>query len=577
MRAIHSTCLLALLLPVAAACGDDAAPGTGGGGGGDPSTAATTTSSATVTASSSASTTAASTAGGGGDGGGGGAGGSGAGGSAIDPRFQALADAVERDLDELGASGAAIALIEDGEITFAHGFGRKNDDEPVDAETLFRIGSVNKMLTATALLGEVERGNVALDDAITDVVPDLELFDPAWAPTIELGHMLSHTGGLSDFVDVVVPGAQQEDAALHDFLVGNGFRQSCYLMAPSGAFWNYSNPNYYLAGLAAEASSGTPYRALMAERVFEPLGMDRTFFLAEDVLADGNYAVGASTFPGLPAAIQPDTYDNAWGRPAGFATSSVADLARFVQFLLDGDDDVLGDELRAEMQSPIVSTREYGDVQSYGYGLGVLSGYFVGSGFYDQKMVAHGGDIPGFAADVYFLPEERFGFIALANADGAHLAHALDEVLDTFAPKPAPSDEPDVSVTDEDLATFAGSYDDPFNVGAMEITVVDGDLQIEMPDLDEAGIPYDRDLRHLAEETFILEVQGLRVPISFVVDATYARTRFFVATRVDTEVARPARTAAPSLSVTERRARVASVIAAASRERRNLLLPHRSR
>jgi CubicO group peptidase (beta-lactamase class C family) len=87
----------------------------------------------------------------------------------IEPRFQALADRIDAERVELGAPGVAVLVMENGTITFAHGFGLKNPDAPdeVDAGTLFRIGSVTKVLTATALLEFVASGQVGLDDPVT--------------------------------------------------------------------------------------------------------------------------------------------------------------------------------------------------------------------------------------------------------------------------------------------------------------------------------------------------------------------------------------------------------------------------
>src|SRR5690606_16505048 len=115
---------------------------------------------------------------------------------------------------------------------------------------------------------------------------------------------------------------------------------------------------------------------------FAPLGMDRTFFRAEDVLADGDYAIGASAYPGVPSVVLPDSYENVWARPAGYATSSVEDLAKFVLFLMHGDEDVLSANHHQAMQTARVDTQELLDLVGYGYGLQVLDGAFLGRAFY---------------------------------------------------------------------------------------------------------------------------------------------------------------------------------------------------
>lgn len=115
----------------------------------------------------------------------------------IEPRFQPLVDQIEMERVELGASGVSVLVMENGTITFAHRFGLKNPDgtENVDAGTLFRIGSVTKMLTATALLELVATGQVGLDDPVTRVIPGFKVAAPVGAEaTITVRHLLdAHT------------------------------------------------------------------------------------------------------------------------------------------------------------------------------------------------------------------------------------------------------------------------------------------------------------------------------------------------------------------------------------------------
>jgi CubicO group peptidase (beta-lactamase class C family) len=186
---------------------------------------------------------------------------------------------------QLGVPGASVALIEHGQMTFAHGFGTKgpNSKESVDANTLFRIGSMTKALTATALLGHVHSGKLGLDTKLTSVVPDVAIDDRSDLSALTFRQLLSHQSGLFDY-DVLSGPA--DDAALSRYLTSPDFASNEYFMDPPGSFYNYSNPNYDLAGLALERVGGVPYRKAMAERVFSPLGMTRTFFLPSEVIAD---------------------------------------------------------------------------------------------------------------------------------------------------------------------------------------------------------------------------------------------------------------------------------------------------
>ena len=337
-----------------------------------------------------------------------------------DPRFDDLAAQFEAERIALGAPAASIALLEDGEVVWSEGFGTVLPDggRAASDATLYRIGSVNKVLTATALLRQVDAGLVDLDDPVTAHVPDFD-FDG-----IRVRDLLSHTSGLVDYLRIDGP---ESDASLESFLTGSGpaaFGGLAYLMSPPGRMWNYSNPNFYVAALVNEKADPSPayYREIMQTQVFEPLGMDRTYFTPQEVLDDGDYAT-AMAYDWVDGSGQresgPESYENAWGRPAGYAWSSVLDLSRFLQFLLDGNTAVLSDATRAQMQEPLVNTEYFLDHSFYGHGLSVDEGFQLGSDWYEPRMVSHDGAIPGFSARVLIIPGTRFGLAILASGDGA--------------------------------------------------------------------------------------------------------------------------------------------------------------
>jgi CubicO group peptidase (beta-lactamase class C family) len=493
-------------------------------------------------------------------------------------RFDPLIAAVQADLAESGASGIAVAVIEHGKLDFARGFGTKapGGREPVDAETLFHIGSTNKMMTATALLQQVAAGKVDLAAPVTRYVPAFHFeLDPTWAPSITVRDLLTHTSGMSDFLVVDVPADQKTDGALLSFMTTE-FGAVDYLMAPAGTFWNYTNPGYYLAGLIAEQTSRQPYRALMKRRIFDPLCMSRTFFLGSEVLGDGNYALGINIIdPTQPVQILPDTYDNAWARPAGYAWSNVNDLARFVEFLMNGNNAVLPSSLRNAMQAPQVNIQTELDLQNYGYGLVVERGFFVGSAFYDAKLVWHDGDIPGFSALMLYVPSLQFGLVALANTDHVAFQHSRDVALQTLARLPASIPPPDLSIDPSRFSAFAGVYHDPFALGDITVTVSGSDLAVDIPGLAAFGLTGDRVLLPTTPGNFALTLRdavtgvvATRLLVTFVPDASgqirYFRTRPAVGIK---QGAAAARLATPSMSAAERDERVRALL------RPELILP----
>ena len=452
----------------------------------------------------------------------------------IETRFEGLAEQIEAERVATGTPGVAALVIEGAEVVFAHGFGSRHptsdEYEPVTAATLFRIGSVTKMLTATAFLQLVASGDITVEAPVTDVIPELVGLTPEGTPDMTMEHLLTHGSGVVDYLEIDAPPGEQTDAALDSVLTGR-LAQDGYLMSPPGRMWNYSNPNYYILGLVAERIVGQPYVQIMEERVFRPLGMERTLFRPEEVMADGDFAWGKSAYTSS-GVVAPDGYENPWGRPAGYAFSSVWDLSEFVLFLMRGRDDVLPSDLRAGMQQPRRNTEMFYDLEHYGYGLLVSDGVATGSGYYETRVVSHGGDIPGFAASVYMHPESSLAFITLANADGAHFNASAAFVFENFATFPKPVEPPAPDASPEHLASLAGTFHDPFNVGEIVMEASESGLTVEFPDLDAAGIPYEPQLQQVSDQTFVLGVQGTSIAATFILDENgnveYLRTRAFV-------------------------------------------------
>lgn len=442
----------------------------------------------------------------------------------------------------MGASGASVALIENGEVTFAHGFGTKgpNSQQPVDASTLFRIGSMTKALTATALLGLVQSGAVSLDATLTSVVPDVAITGGSDLAALTIRQLLSHQSGLYDYGVLDGP---TDDAALSQFLTSPSFASNEYFMDPPGTFYNYANPNFDLAGLALERAGGVMYRQAVADRVLSPLGMTRTFFLPSEVIADGDFSDGASTTStGAPWDVRPDSYDNAWFRPAGYAFSSVLDYAKFLQFLYAGNTSVLSDPVRETMQTPQVNMLDIGgvqaDIESYGFGLVIDREFQLGNNAYLTKLVWHNGSLAGFTSCFYLVPSTGFGIVWLANADDVQFVTSIALALESFAGLTDPTTDPPPGVAVETnlFPSYAGTYNDPNGLGLITVTASGATLSIDVPTFDTASTPYDQTLHPTSMDNFTITVQGSPIPLTFIADSTGAyvwiRTQTVVAKRV---------------------------------------------
>jgi CubicO group peptidase (beta-lactamase class C family) len=479
----------------------------------------------------------------------------------IAERFRPFAQVLEAERQALGIPGLAVAILEHGELAFAHGFGTKGieSEEPVGERTIFRTGSMGKVVTALGVMSAVDDGLLELDAPIRDAIPDLSL-QGAESEQLTLRLLLSQQTGLRDYVTLSGPA---DDAGLAEFTSGPELVEHADFMNPPGLFWNYSNPNFTIAGRALEASTATTYRAAIHDRVFAPLGMDRSFFLGSEVIADGDYShgYGASEIAGDGPLqdIAPDAYDNSWSRPAGFGFSNVLDWANLMQFLMHGDPDVVSPESHDELVAPQISTQSiYADVKAtalglgddYGFGIGVADGFFMDhrgepETYYAVPYLGHGGDLNGFAATFVVFPSTGFGIVVLSNRDAARPVEAIRLAIESFGNLPPVSAPPAGREVDSSrFASYAGSYAD--TQGArIDVSPEAGSLRVASPQLDALGFPYEPVLEPTSLDNFALWVSigGERLPleVTFIRDevGNYAwfRSRLAVAKRLPLQAA----------------------------------------
>ncbi|HEX8794447.1 MAG TPA: serine hydrolase domain-containing protein [Polyangiaceae bacterium] len=455
--------------------------------------------------------------------------------SSGDPKFDAWAAVFDQERTSMNIPGCSVAVLDAGRIAYSRGFGTKGpgSTEPVDARTLYRIGSNTKALTAVALLRLVDEGKVSLDGRVTDYVAGLAITGTEIG-SVTLRDLLTHQSGLSD--DFVAD-ASHDDSGLLAYFTGSQVTQDEYFMDPPGSFYDYSNPNFNLAGLVAEQVSGVSYRQMMHDRVLAPLGMTRTFFLPSEAIADGDVSEGLTdgSYQVPAGRVAVDAYDNAWSRPAGYAFSNVLDYARFLQFLYAGNTGVLSDGLRTAMQAPQVDTLDYGDVERYGFGVGNDVGFYLGNGYYATTLLSHGGLIPGYEANYFLLPAAGWGIIAFCNSDASFPDTSFAEALQDLAPLPSPSAPPDVAPIPSTFAAMAGAYYDPYTVGHVSIAATSAGLTISMPDVDAAGVTYDHALAPTTRDGFDFTFDGADTEVTFMKDSSgtyvWMRTRGFVAKR----------------------------------------------
>lgn len=365
--------------------------------------------------------------------------------------FRAQAAAI---LEETGIPGAGIALVRADGVEWAGGVGLADRDAaiPVTADTHFRAGSISKTFVAMALVQQYEDGTLELDAPVSELAPLVRIDNP-WEATdpVTVRHLLQHTAGFDDMhFNEMYNLTSPPDMALVDVLRRNP--ASRRVRWRPGTRMSYSNPGYGLAGYVLEQVTGQPYETVIAERIFQPLGMTSSSF----VLTDADHAVLARGYDSRTGPPVP--YTQIYLRPAGNLHTSAAELGRFVQLLLNwgetAEELVVDPEYLSNMERPQTSIAARAGLL-YGYGTGIASQSLAGF-----PVLGHGGGIDGFSSMYGYSTSRDVGYVVLLNGTYAPqalsrlTALALRYLKRDIDPPPAP-----VSTLDpEALAGLEGYY-----------------------------------------------------------------------------------------------------------------------
>ena len=340
-----------------------------------------------------------------------------------------------------GQPGVAYGIVAGGTLAHEGGAGQRwVGGPPPDAGTVFRIASMTKSFTASAVLALRDAGLLRLDDPVTDFVPELRGQGGVTedSPAISLRHLLTMTAG---FPTDDPWGDRQQGTPLPEFaaLLARGVRSA---WAP-GTRFEYSNLGYALLGRVISATAQADYPDFVRARLLSPLGMTRTGFEAGEFDPAG-LARGYARGPDGWTELTPDP-SGAFA-PMGGVFSCVRDLARWVDGFAaafppggerGGDPHPLYPATRREMQQPAVTMpraqpRFPGDPAAgsqNGYGFGLFTEETSAWG----RLVYHSGGYPGFGSHMRWHPDTGLGVVVLANSTyaGASVlaARLMDEVL----------------------------------------------------------------------------------------------------------------------------------------------------
>ena len=354
---------------------------------------------------------------------------------------------VEAAMQAYATPGFAIAIVEDGEVVHAKGYGvrKLGSPEKVDADTIFPTGSTGKAVTTAAIAILVDEGRMDWDDKVIDHLPDFRMHDPWVTREMTVRDLLVHRSGLGlgagDLLYVPRTSRSRADVvrALRHIEPATSFRSG----------YAYDNILYVIAGELVAAVSGQSWESFIRDRVFRAAGMQDSVSDEKDRFANPNRAHPHARIDGPVRGLGTQVVlaeREGLGQvaaPAGGLSSSANDLARWLQVQLGqgalpgGDGKRLYSEAAArEMWTPRVLT----PIRAYPPPISDMtpqfSSYALGWSVQDYrgtKTVQHGGAVFGVLTMVVLVPDRDVGFALQMNSeDYPVLRGVMNELLDHY-------------------------------------------------------------------------------------------------------------------------------------------------
>ncbi len=384
--------------------------------------------------------------------------------------FDALTGELDAMIEEwmttLEVPGVAVGVIA-GDKAYTAGFGITNIDHPlpVDADTLFQIGSIGKTYTGTIIMRLVDEGRIDLKAPVRTYLPAFQVADEAVAGAVTVRQLLNHTAGWLGDIFTDTDTDTDTDTGTGDDAIARYVEALAEnpQIAPLGEHFSYNNAAFGVAGRLIEVVTGQAYLAALTQRVLQPLGLERTFLYPEQIMTE----VFASGHTGSNGGFAGDLIvATPWALPRAIAPgggqiASITDLLGYARFHL-------GDGTAAD-GAAMLSAAAMTDFRTRS-GPGAPSGDIVIDGVSiawwlrevnDTLILQHGGSTSGQEALLVLVPDRRFALGLLTNATAGVVlnaivsAWALERYLGLSAPALTPVADPPA-----DLAGYVGSFSD---------------------------------------------------------------------------------------------------------------------
>lgn len=330
--------------------------------------------------------------------------------------MQGLDAFVEKMMADWNVPALGLAVVEDGEVIVARGYGRRDIERGLQAtaETIFAVGSNTKAFTTLAMGLLVDEGKLDWDRPVREYLPSFRLHDPFATERITPRDLVSHRSGLPRH-DLVWYNSQASRKELVDRL--RHLEPSKDLRAA----WQYQNLMYMTAGYLVGELAGCGWEEFVQRRIFEPLGMRASNFSVDVSQQAPDFALPYDEKDDR-ITLLPFRNISTVG-PAGSINSNIDDMAKWLLLHLNkgkaGGRQLISEGNLNQMHTPQMVIQEpirFEEQLLFGYGLGWFIEVYRG-----RQLLHHGGNIDGFSALASFMPRDNIGVVALTNREGTPL------------------------------------------------------------------------------------------------------------------------------------------------------------
>ncbi len=361
-----------------------------------------------------------------------------------------LDEFISKQMEELHIPGVTFSLVQNGQIVLAKGYGYANLEQqiPVSSDhTLFKVGSVSKLFTATAIMQLVEKGIIDLHTDVNKYLTEFQIPEEYSQP-ITIANLLTHTAGFDERLVGLFTRRAEDIPSLGQILAEKMPARAL----PPGKAMSYSNCGYALLGHIVESVTGVLFSQYVEKSILQPLEMNSSSFtqpsrLAPHVALGYKYNKYQNTYQAFPSQYMSIT-------PAGSFSGTGTDMAKFaiahLQYGRYKDSRILKESTSRQMQQ-----RQFtNDPRLPGMGWG-----FMESLHNQQKAIGHGGGLPGFTSLLYLFPDHNLGFFVSDNGQAKLSEKLLEEFYDRFFPSQVlTSSEKSLVVNQESLKRYEGTY-----------------------------------------------------------------------------------------------------------------------